>query len=554
MENWGCVTWGDGVLLRGTPTYDQRRCDRLILLHEMAHMWFGDLVTMKWWNDLWLNEAFASWAATWASVGATSYTDSWAGFLADRQARGLPRRHGPGQPPDPRRRPRRLAGDGQLRRDLLPEGPGGAPPAQRVRRRRRVRRRPAAATSATTPGATPGWRTSPAPWAPPAARTSPAGSSTGSTGPAPTPSPSTAPRAAARPRPDGEAPRVPPPRHRLLRRRGRHPAPRRRRRGPHHRRRADRGRPARVRPAPGQRPRPDLRRRPTRPRLAGAAAPPRRATSRTPCLARSPSPPPTTCSSRASSTPRTPSPASSACWRPRPRSAWPSRSCAWPASSPAVHARRPVLAARPGSPTAPRVLAGNPDLRAGALQSLAANAVTAEHFAQLDEAATDDFALAWRVQATRAARGTYDADAVERLLERDPDPDAAANALIVRASRNLPEAKEEAWHALYVEQSVPGGPSMGQMVKRLLATRAARGAAAVHLPLPRGDPLAGRRRHARVFGLIARHVPRGRHPGLPRPGPRPWPAPRAPTRPFGPPCSVASTRSSRELRARGELD
>ena len=81
------------------------------------------------------------------------------------------------------------------------------------------------------------------------------------------------------------------------------------------------------------------------------------------------------------------------------------------------------------------LLAANPDLRTGALQSLAANAVTAEHFAQLDEAAADDFALAWRVQATRAARGLYDADAVEQLLERDPDPDAEVNALIVRASQ-----------------------------------------------------------------------------------------------------------------------
>jgi aminopeptidase N len=110
------------------------------------------------------------------------------------------------------------------------------------------------------------------------------------------------------------------------------------------------------------------------------------------------------------------------------------------------------------------VLAHHPDLGPGALQSLAANAVTDEHFEQLDRAADEDFALAWRVQATRASRGQYDADAVERLLERDPDPDAAVSALVVRASRNLAEAKEEAWHALYVEQSVPGGPMLGQMV------------------------------------------------------------------------------------------
>ena len=134
MENWGCVTWGDGVLLRGTPTYDQRRQIAEILLHEMAHMWFGDLVTMKWWDDLWLNEAFASWAACWAAVGATRYTDSWASFLAAGKLEGYRVDLGPGQPPHPGRRARRVAGDGQLRRDLLPEGPGGAPPAQRVRR------------------------------------------------------------------------------------------------------------------------------------------------------------------------------------------------------------------------------------------------------------------------------------------------------------------------------------------------------------------------------------------------------------------------------------
>ena len=72
MENWGCVTWTDSVLYRSTPTHGQRAVVAAVLLHEMAHMWFGDLVTMRWWDDLWLNEAFASWASTWAGVNAPS--------------------------------------------------------------------------------------------------------------------------------------------------------------------------------------------------------------------------------------------------------------------------------------------------------------------------------------------------------------------------------------------------------------------------------------------------------------------------------------------------
>jgi aminopeptidase N len=70
------------VLYRSTPTYGQRVVRAQILLHEMAHMWFGDLVTMRWWDDLWLNEAFASWASNWAGVNCTEFTDEWATFLA----------------------------------------------------------------------------------------------------------------------------------------------------------------------------------------------------------------------------------------------------------------------------------------------------------------------------------------------------------------------------------------------------------------------------------------------------------------------------------------
>ena len=99
MENWGCVTWTDSVLFRSPPTYGQRESVASVLLHEMAHMWFGDLVTMQWWDDLWLNEAFASWASTWAAVNATEYTDAWATFLAGLKLNGYQVDMGPASHP-----------------------------------------------------------------------------------------------------------------------------------------------------------------------------------------------------------------------------------------------------------------------------------------------------------------------------------------------------------------------------------------------------------------------------------------------------------------------
>lgn len=86
MENAGCVTFLEDYVFRSRVTdaaYEQRSNT---ILHEMAHMWFGNLVTMTWWDDLWLNESFAEWAAHHANVHATRFTDAWTTFSNQRKA------------------------------------------------------------------------------------------------------------------------------------------------------------------------------------------------------------------------------------------------------------------------------------------------------------------------------------------------------------------------------------------------------------------------------------------------------------------------------------
>jgi aminopeptidase N len=80
MENAGCVTFLEDYVFRSRVTDFARELRAETILHEMAHMWFGDLVTMRWWDDLWLNESFATWAGTLAQAGATRWRAAWTTF------------------------------------------------------------------------------------------------------------------------------------------------------------------------------------------------------------------------------------------------------------------------------------------------------------------------------------------------------------------------------------------------------------------------------------------------------------------------------------------
>ncbi|MFS8203053.1 aminopeptidase N [Streptomyces sp. CWNU-52B] len=88
MENPGLVTFRDEFVYRSAVTDTERQTRAMVIAHEMAHMWFGDLVTLRWWDDIWLNESFAEYMGYQTLTEATRFTGTWTDFGIVRKAWG----------------------------------------------------------------------------------------------------------------------------------------------------------------------------------------------------------------------------------------------------------------------------------------------------------------------------------------------------------------------------------------------------------------------------------------------------------------------------------
>src|SRR5204863_6922193 len=91
MENWGCITFREQALLVDPKqsSLASKQYVALVVAHELAHQWFGNLVTMRWWTDLWLNEGFASWIEYLAIDKLFPKWHMWTQFLVDEQQLAL---------------------------------------------------------------------------------------------------------------------------------------------------------------------------------------------------------------------------------------------------------------------------------------------------------------------------------------------------------------------------------------------------------------------------------------------------------------------------------
>jgi aminopeptidase N len=463
MENWGSVTWTDSVLYRSTPTYGQRSVRAQILLHEMAHMWFGDLVTMQWWDDLWLNEAFASWASNWAAVNCTeAFTDEWATFLAGGKMAGYRQDMSPathpirGEVPDVAQAMANFdaitytKGASVLKQLMAFVSEDAFVEGLRGYFREHAWGNTVLADLMSSIGAAAGrdldgWTVA---WL------DRAGTDTLRLGDG----------TITATAPDGGEPRP----HRLdvgcyavsergltlldtvaVETAGATTAVELPAADLHLLNAADLTFAA-VRPDPDS----------VRVLLERAADLPE-AVDRALAVVTGfqmlydgelPGPELFSCVLGLLSSERSPSlvePCLNVAlevaqrWTPN-------------AEIPVQLEHLAVMAAG---------LADDPEHTIPALRTLAAAATSDEYFRRLDAAAETDNDLAWRVATRRAALGRYDDDAVESLLERDPDPDAAMRALAVRTAQHDIDAKDEAWVHLFDKRDVPGGPMMGNMIR-----------------------------------------------------------------------------------------
>ena len=133
MENAAAITFAEDFIFRSRVTDATREERAEIMLHEMAHMWFGDLVTMRWWDDLWLKESFATFASYLCQAEATRWGNAWTTFTQFWKGLAYRADQLPDHPSDRGRHHRLARGRGELRRDHLCEGRIGAEAARRVR-------------------------------------------------------------------------------------------------------------------------------------------------------------------------------------------------------------------------------------------------------------------------------------------------------------------------------------------------------------------------------------------------------------------------------------